>query len=241
MDHTSLLALLRSMARQPTASTSTHPRKGDNHTHPTIAETIDIYARWTGYGEPKPTPDAPVGRIHVYELTTRPPRPLEIGTHVRIAATSPIVYHAPVDIYSIKRSDTYDPHIVGRIVDSSGLEGGGTVVGVKNECRKNVVHRAELIVPNLLAPWPARASAKKRMWTTEETLPVDAEDAMEERIVIPAPPECGAQACTLETYDYGEAARGLGEFRLVGSIDGRTLAARRRRLEQNGTGRNKRK
>ena len=102
---------------------------------------MEIFARWKAY---RPTSGLRED-THVYRLHAAPPTPLDVGMQVRLFATSPVLYRIPGVIP--KMHDTYDPHVVGLVTDIKSEEGGWVTVGIRNRCRRNVVQRVEVEVP----------------------------------------------------------------------------------------------
>ncbi len=103
-----------------------------------------LIAKWTGQSAITPRTKAK-GLKHTYELVIQPDEPTMIGRQVRILAISPITFYAPEA--PINELDTYDPHIVGTIVESWRADNGRSRLRVMNECRSNKVREVEMELP----------------------------------------------------------------------------------------------
>ncbi len=115
---------------------------------PQAPEHLLLFARWIGWRETKR--GAACRRLkHAYSLAIRPEEPIATGRLVRILATSPHAYHAPNS--PPEHMDTYDPHVVGEIVEvweTCNYEGRARI---RNRCRGNDVEEVELEFPYRLA------------------------------------------------------------------------------------------
>ncbi len=93
---------------------------------------------------------------HRYTLVVRPDERVVTGRNIRLLATSPIAYSAPE--VPAGELDTYDPHIVGRVMELRNVDGDPTRVRaiVKNICRRNSVREVEIDLPRIYSdrrPW----------------------------------------------------------------------------------------
>ncbi len=70
-----------------------------------------------------------------------------VGGDVRILATLPITYTAPE--VPLGELDTYDPHIVGKVVElwRSDTDPGRARAKITNACRRNSVREVEMELP----------------------------------------------------------------------------------------------
>ncbi len=85
---------------------------------------------------------------HSYTLAIWPDEPIVVGKKVKILAATPIAYHLP-DSPS-NELDTYDPHVMGHVVEVRRMEDGVAVARIANGCRGNRVEEVELAFPSLL-------------------------------------------------------------------------------------------
>ncbi len=84
---------------------------------------------------------------HWYSLVTRPDETIEVGTIVRILATSQLAYTVPDA--PLGELDTYDPHVIGRVEELRRLDESPdrAVARITNACRRNSVREVEVNVP----------------------------------------------------------------------------------------------
>ncbi|KAI0690238.1 hypothetical protein C8T65DRAFT_700058 [Cerioporus squamosus] len=114
--------------------------------NPSDGETTTVYARWIGYDPPPLREDYDYTRkVHVYTVTILPERPLEIGMRISIMATSPRWYCDPKS--NADEYDTYDAHVVGKIVGVAGWKGRKVILEVANECAASKIRRIRIRVP----------------------------------------------------------------------------------------------
>ncbi|TFK92931.1 hypothetical protein K466DRAFT_562025 [Polyporus arcularius HHB13444] len=162
--------------------------------HP-ITPYTPVFARWAGYvgGDPESRTEF-LTRTHAYEVVQRPIVPLSLGMQVTIYAVSPATYcspRAPEDLL-----EAYDAHIVGKITKVAGWEGTTVQLEVDNECWKNTVRRARILIPYI----PDATVRRLAHWRDETGPEVARDDAFSKRRVQVLPPtiwSCGAGACAM--------------------------------------------
>ncbi len=120
-----------------------HPPLSPNHEY-TNAQTITVYARWKECDPPGTTGRVAESKTHRYDIPITPPIPLQVGLRVRVLALSRVAYHAPSVVFP--RYETYDPHVVGKIVSVAGRGEGAVTFELRNECDLNPVKRVRLTV-----------------------------------------------------------------------------------------------
>ncbi|KAI0710564.1 hypothetical protein C8Q76DRAFT_67227 [Earliella scabrosa] len=111
------------------------------------SQPIVLHAQWRGTASSRDHPFATGGLVHVYQSPLQPSLPLWAGLYVRVAALSRLAYHAPNA--SPTQYESYDPHIIGRVIGvmrTIELEPQAVVVVVENECRKNPVRYAHVVL-----------------------------------------------------------------------------------------------
>ncbi len=98
---------------------------------------------------------------HSYELRIKPDGPVAVGDTIRILAVSPLAYHAPPK--PLHEYDTYNPHIVGTIVDLRRTERGMGRMIILNQCRGSMVGEVEVSFPFLPEILGRTAGKRERM------------------------------------------------------------------------------
>ncbi len=105
-----------------------------------------LIAKWERHQVTK-TKTKSKAQKHWYSLVIRPDKAIEVGTIVRILATSQIAYIIPDA--PLGELDTYDPHVVGQVDELRISEEDPTqaLARVTNACRRNSVREVEVNVP----------------------------------------------------------------------------------------------
>ncbi len=160
---------------------------------PLPSSPLLLFARWTALADPSPDPlyDFLRWESHHYKLAIRPTEPITLGRRVRILAIVPITHHIP-DTPSTQY-DTYDTHVIGRVVEMNtkragchsvlgrNLQGETTrrtrdvettmVITIRNECCGNTVRNVFLEFPEAddEAQRTARTGQNGKRSVNEET------------------------------------------------------------------------
>ncbi|TFK81823.1 hypothetical protein K466DRAFT_568791 [Polyporus arcularius HHB13444] len=157
----------------PTTKRFSHHRHSNLTAHhavqippPTRPASLLLIARWKGLHETGPKQGTKAIQ-HRYELVVRPEEPIIVGRCVRILATSPIAYSAPDT--PTNELDTYDPHVVGRVVEIWRLDEDRTKARARitNVCRRNNIRVVELDLPLAFSGLGATAGRGEHASSTE--------------------------------------------------------------------------
>ncbi|KAI0722299.1 hypothetical protein C8T65DRAFT_691928 [Cerioporus squamosus] len=138
---------------------------------PVPPETLLLFAKWIGYGDPTPDLCDLKEGVHKYKLAIRPTEIVKAGRRVKILALGQTAYHEPHT--PLGQYTTYDPHVVGTVAATLGDDGAdvGKTRGstktfvIDNECRGNLVECVELeIAGDDGETEPRERRGRKRRW-----------------------------------------------------------------------------
>ncbi len=145
---------------------------------------------------------------HIYRLAIKPEDPIVVGRRVKILALSPIAFHKPATPTNL--FETYDPHIVGEVVDIWRKDERVWWARVENLCRRNRVVVADIEFTQTLNAEQTEVDeeprpSKRRRTTRDAEATNEPEDGLEPLAYVKPMlcwKECIGDGCSLDDFDW---------------------------------------